>query len=74
MLKTQLIKKSLKLAHQKGRLSTNKFLEYCNEELVLEVDKAVQESLTDNWLNHPMKLHKVEIAIKKILKYKKNNS
>lgn len=42
----------------------------CNEELVLEVDKAVYESLTDDWPNNLMKLRKVENAIKKILKDK----
>lgn len=42
----------------------------CNEELALEVDKAVYESLTDGWTNNLMKLRKVENAIKKLLKDK----
>ncbi len=40
----------------------------CNEELALEVDNAVYESLTDDWLSNTMKLRKVRNAIKKILK------
>ena len=39
-----------------------------NEQLALDVDNAVYESLTDDWLNNLMKLRKVENAIKKILK------